>query len=63
MTRQDVLDALLVERYGTGGWFTSHPRNATPDFPAEATDDDEHTCARRRHLMAEDFDQVREKSA
>ena len=63
MSRQDVLDALLSERYGTGQWFTSHPRNPTADFPADATEDDEHTCARRRRLLAEDFDRPRAESA
>ena len=63
MTRQDVLDALLVERYGTGSWFTSHPRNPTNEFPEAATRDDETTCARRRRQMAEDFERPREDTA
>lgn len=55
MTRQDVLDALNAERYGTGAWFTSHPRNPSADFPAEATRDDELTCARRRKVLLDAY--------
>lgn len=46
MTREELLEALLVERQ-TSPWWT------TP--PAEI-DDSETTCARRRRDMAKDFE-------
>lgn len=47
MTRDELLDALMVERY-TSPWWVTPP-------PAQAPDDDL-TTARRRREMAADFD-------
>ena len=54
MTRDELLEALTAERYNGGGWVT---RNA------DETPDDEVTTARRRRLLAEDFEGVRRASA
>lgn len=46
--RQDVLDAMLAERYGRSIWWH---RKADED----ADDDSDLATARRRRAMAEDF--------
>lgn len=46
MTRDELLDALLVERY-TSPWWVTPPTIEAPD--------DDLTCARRRREMAADF--------
>lgn len=46
-TRQEVLDALIAERYGPSLWWKA------PEPP----DDSEVAQRRRRRLMAEDFDE------
>lgn len=47
MTRDELLQSLLVERYDHRWWKTPEP--------AEASDDDL-TCARRRREMVADFE-------
>lgn len=53
--REEVLDALLRERYGKSLWFRTRPENKVSkpigdDLPS--WDDSEATCARRRrHLV------------
>ncbi|MGZ4519743.1 MAG: hypothetical protein ACXVXW_04910 [Mycobacteriaceae bacterium] len=61
MNRQDILDALVSERYGRPLWWRTpegqHPASA-PDAVCD-WDDSEATCARRRRAMAEDFERVK----
>lgn len=45
VTRDELLDALLVERYTNPWWIT----------PETEVHDDDLTCARRRREMAADF--------
>lgn len=45
MTRDELLQALLVERYDNRWWKTAEP----------VVTDDDLTCARRRREMAADF--------
>ena len=52
--RDELLDALTAERYDNRWWVT---RNA------DETPDDEVTTARRRRLLAEDFEGARRASA
>jgi hypothetical protein len=47
MTRDELLDALMVERY-TSPWWVTPPTIQAPD--------DDLTCARRRREMAADFE-------
>lgn len=47
MTRDELLEALLVERYTSPWWTTPAPTPAP---------DDDLTCARRRREMADDFE-------
>ena len=51
MTRDELLDALVAERYNGGGWRTPAP---------EQERDDDLMCARRRRLMVADFERVRD---
>ena len=51
MTRDELLDALLVERY-TSPWWVTPPTTQAPD--------DDLTCARRRREMATDFEALTE---
>ena len=51
MTRDELLDALLVERY-TSPWWVTPPTIQAPD--------DDLTCARRRREMAADFEALTE---
>lgn len=53
MTRQEVLDALLCERYGPSLWWK------TPEPP----DDSELAQRWRRRLMEQDFEAAREETA
>ena len=53
--RDDLLAALAAERYDNGWW-------TTPERPDEDADNDLAT-ARRRRLLAADFEQLREDSA
>lgn len=46
MTRDELLEALMVERYDNRWWTTPEPTPAA---------DDDLTCARRRREMADDF--------
>lgn len=48
--RDELLDRLVAEQHNGGGW---RPTNAPPSEP-----DDELTAARRRRLMAEDYDRL-----
>lgn len=52
--RDDLLDALLAERYNGGGW-------ATPVHVDH--EDNELSAAVRRKLMAEDFERANKESA
>ena len=47
VTRDELLDALTAERYDNRWWVTR---------TADETPDDEVTTARRRRLLAEDFE-------
>lgn len=49
--RDELLDALLRERYNGGGWRPTHTQ-------AEIEADDELSAARRRRQMAEDYDRL-----
>ena len=46
MTRDDLVAALVAERYGANQWWTRRP-------PERPTDDDELTTARRRRELAD----------
>lgn len=64
--RDEVLDALLRERYGKPTWFRSKPedRVSGPTSKDEPSwDDSEATCARRRRELAKDFGRSYEESA
>jgi hypothetical protein len=50
MTDPDLLAALTAERYNGGGWRPTHE--------PEPACDDELTTARRRRLLAEEYDRV-----
>ena len=47
MTRDELLAALLAERYGTGGWFTGKPQPV-------AVDDERAGARRLAACVAED---------
>ena len=47
MTRDELLEALMVERYTSPWWTTPEPTPAP---------DDDLTCARRRREMVADFE-------
>lgn len=61
MTREDLYESLVVERYAPSPWWTRQPEPTTsrrPDF-----DDSEATCARRRRQLAADFDATTQGAA
>lgn len=51
MTRDELLEALLIERQ-TNPWWTTPPTELAPD--------DDLTCARRRREMVADFEALGE---
>lgn len=57
MNRDELLAALMAERYNGGGWRPTHTPDEQPD--------DELTAARRRRQLAEDYDwlSARERGA
>ena len=55
MSRAEVVEALIAERYGPAPWWESPTPSPRPT-DAPDLDDSEATCARRRRHMAADFD-------
>lgn len=56
MTREELLESLAVERM-TNPWWTTH----SPIAPVDS--DDDLTTARRRRLLAADYDTTHAKEA
>ena len=54
MTRDELIDQLLVERHNGGGWAPSPYRSTTPDLAS--WDDTDITTARRRRALEEAAD-------
>ncbi|HEY9354495.1 MAG TPA: hypothetical protein VIP28_14630 [Nocardioides sp.] len=53
MTRDELLEQLLLERHNGGGWRPTRPAPRDPDVPRAALewDDSEVTCRRRQREL------------
>lgn len=55
-TREQLVEQLIVERYGCNDWWVTKPEpEPIPVMPLAAVTDDDMTCARRRRALDDEM--------
>lgn len=55
MSREEVVEALIAERYAKPTWWKTPERGVRPTVVAPEFDNSEVACAARRRALAADF--------